>query len=160
MPDGATLNLNFTAAHFKKAHTWARQMAVLLRDTLEKKLQEEIVWSALRKLTQPAVWRSMEIPQVELNHIAEHCRVDSAELADCWVCMRAQVGALLEPKGPIGEESTPEVFRSTVLLPGLAEAPKSLLQRTLVTAAITIGNNVQLERDMKAIRDLWHKRTK
>ena len=60
-------------------------------------------------------------------------------------------GALLDGSG--------EKFRLEILLPGIAGQPEGLFRRMLAVSAIAIGNSAQFERDMKAIRELWRKRS-
>ena len=47
-----------------------------------------------------------------------------------------------------------------MFLPALAECQPSTLRTLIVVSVATSGNSAQMERDMKALRDLWHKRTK
>ena len=126
---------------------------------LDRRYEEEIVWEGLRLFTLPAVWRSLEIPTDALRKISRHLGIEQIGLDAAWADMRPKVFSRLGAPPP-GEELCRREFRSSMLLPALVECQPSTLRKLIVVAVATCGNTAQLERDMKTLRDLWHKRTK
>ena len=158
-PEGASINMGFTKIDFRESYQWLKKMARKLRANLDRRFQEEIVWTGLRTLTHPAVWRNVQIPADALGKISRHLGIGQVELETAWTDMRPKVFSRLGPPPP-GAELCNREFRSSMLLPALAECQPSTLRTLIVVSVATSGNSAQMERDMKALRDLWHKRTK
>ena len=158
-PEGAAVKMGFEQTHFRDAYLWVKKFTQKLVANLDRRFQDEMVWEGLRTLTHPAVWRNVEIPTEPLGKIARHLGIPRAELEEAWANMRPKVFARLGLLPPGGELCRHD-FRSSMLLPALAECPASTLRVLIVVAVATSGNSAQLERDMKTLRDLWGKRTK
>ena len=157
-PDGAKLPMGMCGQDVRASFTWLKDFAKNLDSSLAQRQKEEDVWEALRTFTHPAVWRRADMPAQALSKIAEHVAVPVGRLEAAWTEMQPKVSGLLGPLPP-GDDLPASKFRSTILLPALAPLPKHLLRRLIATAVLTSGNAGQLERDMKAIRELWLRRT-
>ena len=98
-------------------------------------------------------------PSSSLGKIADYLKKDKSLLVGQWNTIRPQVVARLQEQLPIGRMETHEL-RSKVILPALASCEPSSLRKLLVCSIITSSNTAQLDRDNKALRDLWVKRSK
>ena len=85
--------------------------------------------------------------------------MEVGDVAEEWIAVRAQVRPrLILPAHDRLQD--PRDFGEETLLPALANAPDGRLKDLRSTAMLSISNCAEFERDMKAIRELWRKRTK
>ena len=148
-------------ADFKNAVEWIRIFLRNLILSIDKRFEEESVWRVLAPLLGPEAWRIEQFP-VGLDSIATFFSETIGRVQEEWMYLRPIVAGILGPKPPLADVEK-DHFRSNVLLPGLSGVPvarQGFLWKALATAAMTIGNCAQLERDMKSIREIWRKRTK
>ena len=98
------------------------------------------------------MWRREGVPREELAALCKDpiTPMSDTTLEQDWLAIRPEVAARFGDPPP-GEELDRNVFRSEVLLPGLAASRRCQLSRLIVSAVLTAGNTAQLERDMKAI---------
>ena len=113
-PEGAAIKMGFTREYFRESYQWLKKMAKKLRANLDRRFQEEIVWTGLRTLTHPAVWRSAQIPEDALEKISGHLGIAQAELETAWTEMRPKVYSRLGAPPP-GDELRNREFRSSML---------------------------------------------
>ena len=130
----ASINMGFTNIDFRESYQRFKKMARKLRANLDRRFQEEIVWTGLRTLTHPAVWRSAQIPADALGEISRHLGIAQVELEAAWMDMRPKVFSRLGPPPP-GEELCNRDFRSSMLLPALAESQPSTLHTLIVVCS-------------------------
>ena len=152
------LPIIFQTKNFEDVYNWTHEFVTNLIDKLNKRFEEPKVWKGLRMLMQPDIWRTSVPPAQVLGYISNDLKeqVLLSELQQAWSEMQPEVLCLLRQKKDVRSC----VFKANVLLPAMAKVTDSKLRTLIVVAAATCGNNAQMERDMKTLRDLWHKRSK
>ena len=156
---GLAIPMPFSSEDIRQSYKWTEAFCKNLTSSLEQRAAHTYVWESLQVLTRAEIWQEEEVPTQLLQPLATHCGMEVGDVAEEWIAVRAQVRPrLILPAHDRLQD--PRDFGAETLLPALANAPDGRLKDLLSTALLSISKCAEFERDMKAIRELWRKRTK
>ena len=152
--DGACINLGITMEVLRDGYMWLKSFATNLVQSLDRRFADQLIWKALAKFTQPAMWRQVEIPREALRTLSQHVDVGHDVLETDWLQLQPLVRAKLGPALP-GADVDPFTFRTEILLPTLAPQPHSKLRDLISTAVLSGVNSEELCcRDFDALKSM------
>ena len=152
----------FSQGLLRDAFVWCKKFGKSLEDALKERFVEEPVWRSLRELTaERRLWDTQDPPIDTLKPIAAHCKIDLADMEIHWKAIRREVVQRLKvASAPRNAVIPGKYLHSSILLPALMKCEPSPLRKLLVTAISTSSITAQLERDNKALRTRWDKKSK